>query len=271
MKSRDFSLIVLCFNDAEFLAETLQSLSTELEAKDELIVIDSSSDRCQVPKLLSQYAWEASLSYEWTEPRGVYAAQNRGIAVADGKWIQILGAGDRLLPGGRQLLDSVVTASPGCRIHVFGQVTGLEGSPINIQRPSPRGVWPHQSIVVASEVHHVHGGYDTTLRIVADQVFFAKVRHLEPWASHDELLTYYDLSGLSSRFNLKTGKELYLKWRSLGRSAPVSAFRGFLSPWARSLLERILGKKRVASLKRFINPVAYGQVGSMPPPDRACR
>lgn len=254
------SVIIPAFNDFLELEETLRSLMDELQPRDEVLVVDSSTDASRVPSLLKALSLSCSWECYWVPPAGVYAAQNHGIVRARAPWIQVLGAGDRLLPGGRALIAEQLKRRPEVKIHIFGQVTGERNQPVNRLFATPSGVWPHQSVIVSRSVHEEFGLFDEALRLVSDQLFFARVRHQVPWKIHTDLLTYYDLSGVSSRVTMAQSRELFLKWRALGRGPLPSFLRAFIFPRIRLVLEAFLGKRRAAYLKRFFNSEAYGRL-----------
>lgn len=256
----NLSVVVPAFNDFSELEETLRSLSEELQPDDEVLVVDSSTDAIRVPSLLKALPLRCFSQCYWVPPAGVYAAQNYGIVRARAPWVQVLGAGDRLLPGGRALIAEQLERRPEVKIHIFGQVTGESNHPVNRLFATPAGVWPHQSVIISRTVHEEFGLFDENLRLVSDQLFFARVRHQVPWRIHSDLLTYYDLSGVSSRVTIAQSKELFLKWRALGRGVLPSVLRAFVFPRIRLVLEAFLGKRRAAYLKRHFNSEAYGRL-----------
>lgn len=253
------AIIIPCYNDYNALIVTLESLKNNLIDVDEVIVVDSSPSNDEIKSILKGEV-DLNIQYRWTPPSGVYAAQNIGVKMSSSDWIQILGCGDLLMQDARGLIDRAISSSPEAKIHVFRQFTGLDGRPINILIPSDCGVWPHQSIVVSSDVYDEMGEYNETLKLVSDQLFFAKARKIFNWKIHDQVLTYYDLDGISSRVSLSQSREVYLKWRALGRGRFNSFFRAVVSPWSRLLLEAVLGKRTVARLKKFIKPKSYSSI-----------
>jgi hypothetical protein len=137
-------------------------------------------------------------------------------------------------------------------LHIFYQkAVGAKFSGY-IFKPDPRSIWPHQSIVMARSLHDKLGLYDTKMQLAADQIFFAKARCQVAWEIHSQVLTFYDLNGLSSVVSLAASREIYILWRSLGRSPMVSFLRAYLMPFMRQILLRVLGPGGVSIVKRLL-------------------
>ena len=89
------SIVTVVFRDRGELEHILRNVFTFDTSQFELIVIDGGSDDGTV-ELLQQ--WDGKIDYWLSEPdSGLYHAMNKGRAVAKGKFLFHLNAGDRLL------------------------------------------------------------------------------------------------------------------------------------------------------------------------------
>lgn len=246
------SVITLCFNDFLAFSETLASLSGELRAGDELIVVDSSSDKKQAAKLILKAKMSCDVTQLWMPPEGVYSALNAGVLAAKRDWIQVINSGDGMIPGARAELTRVLDDSPKIPIHVFSQKTVGAKFSGYIFKPNPKSIWPHQSIVMARSLHARLGLYDSNMKLVADQLFFAKARREVAWKIHSAVLTFYDLNGVSSIVSLTASREGYILWRSLGRNPLVSFLKAYLMPAIRAILMKLIGSGGVGIVKRLL-------------------
>lgn len=242
------SVITPCYNDFDNFESTLTSLRGELRQSDELVVVDSSTDRERARIVIERARFLGFVRYVWIPPSGVYGAQNRGLSEATGTWIQIINSGDQLLPYARRVIDEALAASPDIEIHVFAQqARGNEGETY-VFSPTGQSVWPHQSIVVARHVYDALGPYPERFRYAADQIFFAEARKRRRWAIHPFRLTEYLLGGFSASVNFTHSREIYILRRLLGRGRFRSFNAAFVLPPARRLLEIFIG---VNSTTRF--------------------
>ena len=257
--SNPLSVVTACYNDIEKLETTLASFRGELQAGDELLIIDSSSDWGRVRLLVENSQLSCTYKYCWTPPGGVYQAQNRGILDSSFKWIQIVNAGDCFLPGARLAIDEAIDAFPGASLHVFRQLAIGSDGPAYVFTPTPGSVWPHQSIIVHRSVYDREGNYLEKYRFGADQMYFARVRGSQPWELHPFVLTSYLLGGLSAGISFRHLREVFWVRRALGEGFVRSAVRAFVLPVARKLLENTFGAVFVTRLKsrlyRYYTPV----------------
>ncbi|MEZ4799540.1 MAG: glycosyltransferase family 2 protein [Flavobacteriales bacterium] len=89
-----FSIIIPCFNAEELIDATLNSISLQTCDDLEVILVDGGSNDNTL-EVASNY--KQIIGYQISEPdNGIYDAINKGIAVSNGTYILVLGAGDKL-------------------------------------------------------------------------------------------------------------------------------------------------------------------------------
>lgn len=99
------SVIVPCFNNAEFVQQAIQSVLQQGYPHIEVIVIDDGSRDSSLDII---QAFGDAIRWETQPNQGAPAARNRGLALARGTYVKFLDADDILLPGsiGRQVQQS---------------------------------------------------------------------------------------------------------------------------------------------------------------------
>lgn len=86
------SIITICYNNRQGLEKTLRSVCSQLTPDVEYIVIDGGSTDGSV-ELIKQY--EKHITHWVSEPdKGIYNAMNKGIAIAQGEYINFMNSGD---------------------------------------------------------------------------------------------------------------------------------------------------------------------------------
>lgn len=108
------SVIIPCFNCGPKLRATIESVLSQREGLYELIVVDGGSTDGTLD-IVSEFA--ESLRYVSEKDKGVYDAINKGVRMSRGKYVFILGAGDRLRDG---VLSRVADMLPREPSFVYG-------------------------------------------------------------------------------------------------------------------------------------------------------
>lgn len=243
-----FSIVVPTRDNLTEFRATIDSILSEAPPCSEIIIVDSSNPPIPSPEIqrINDSRYIARLIH--TEPRGIFEAINDGIKLAKGNWIVVLTAGDGFVSGARQLLESLGDSTED--VYVFSQnVLDPEYNFLYQYNPTDRSVWPHQSVVVRSNVYSTHGLYDVQFRVSADARFFAKIRLSTNYLIRPEVLTFFCLGGISNQFSIRSSMEIVSLHRQMGRSTLYCLWRGFISPLLRSLLVILLGQRRVSIIK----------------------
>jgi len=99
------TIIIPCYNQDQFLAETLQSVLAQTYANWECVIIDDGSTDGSARIAKQSVCSDTRFKYIWQENKGVSVARNTGLANATGDYIQFLDADDLLVP--EKLLVSI--------------------------------------------------------------------------------------------------------------------------------------------------------------------
>lgn len=166
------SIITICYNSADTLEETIQSVLAQDYPLLDYIIIDGGSTDGTL-EIIKKY--ESRLGYTCSEPdNGISDAFNKGIAHSRGAIIGIINSDDILLPGALQAVasgyDGVHDLYRGNTIIVNPQ-TGFRG------REVPSMKFPltplmisvaHQGTFISQAAHQKWGTYDVAFRYMMD-------------------------------------------------------------------------------------------------------
>jgi len=106
------SVIIPCYNLGEFVAETVHSALAQKGCDVEVVLIDDGSTDPNTIRKLDELDTEPAVVFMRTGNRGVAAARNAGIDIAQGEFLLFLDADDRLLPGALAKMIEVLNAHP---------------------------------------------------------------------------------------------------------------------------------------------------------------
>lgn len=162
------SIVIPCYNQGQFLSESIGSVLDSDFNDYEIIVVDDGSTDPETTSLLAQ------LDYPHTrlirqENRGLAGARNRGIAEAKGTFILPLDADDRIGPQYISRAVNALKADPGlgivyCQAEKFGAESGPWRLPRFSRLRMALGNVIFCSALFRRQDWHIVGGYDERLR-----------------------------------------------------------------------------------------------------------
>ena len=106
--------IVLCYNQGRFVVEALESLRAQTYPNLHLVVIDdcSKDDSVEVIRNWLDRFWPSAVFLAHTANMGVCRTCNDGLAQAKGKYLRLIAADDRWVPGSLLRQVEVMEADP---------------------------------------------------------------------------------------------------------------------------------------------------------------
>jgi glycosyltransferase involved in cell wall biosynthesis len=170
-----FSIITPSYNARAALNDTFESVMDQAPTLFEYWVIDGrSSDG--TPEWLGERTepW-----FHWISGRdaGVYDAMNKGIGLAQGRFLLFLGAGDILLPGSLKRVAEFIQQDPTPALRfIYGDVRDMQtGLPFTAGRFTKTRICRenicHQGIFYERSVFDLLGGYELDYPVLADWAF----------------------------------------------------------------------------------------------------
>lgn len=188
MKPPHISIITVCFNAANFIEQTIQSVLSQSYPWIEYIVIDGGSTDGTV-EIIRRH--ESRLTYWHSGPdRGIAHAFNLGLTQAHGDWLLYLNADDLLLePTGIEHMAAHLAQHQDADV-VFGQMVSLTrekhpkpaplcrigGHPWRWQEFRRMNMIPHQAAFTRREYFDRVGRFDETFRMAMDYEHFLRAK-----------------------------------------------------------------------------------------------
>lgn len=196
------SIITINYNNVKGLEKTIESVINQTFIDYEYIVIDANSTDGS-KEIIEKYA--DKITYWVSEPdKGIYNGMNKGIGLAKGEYCLFLNSGDRLI-------------NTNVLLHIFKMNYSQDIVYFDIKTDKgiikyPRklnfnlfftGTICHQATLIKLSLFEEMGNYNEEIKIVADWEFFCKAILLnKEFKKGKEILSYYDLTGISSDKNI---------------------------------------------------------------------
>jgi glycosyltransferase involved in cell wall biosynthesis len=203
------TVVIPTFRDAR-IAQALDSIASQKNIQLEVIVVDGANEPAAFHSLPT-YSFPLTFIHE--KDNGVFDAMNKGIAVAKGEWIYLLGSDDVL--ANENSLSNLISLRAQADL-VFGNVenTGLSHSATTkIHTPSfPHGmIWKHtlhQQGVLYKRALFQERNFNKTYQILGDYEFHFHLKNKNVKVEYvNETVARCDANGLSKRYVWKLYKE----------------------------------------------------------------
>lgn len=171
MENSKISVITVCYNAADTLEKTIQSVLGQTYPNIEYIIIDGGSTDGTVDII---HKYTDRIAYWVSEPDGgIYDAMNKGIERATGEWINFMNAGDIFCD--KFVLTNILSNDSVNQysflfsdFYIYGK-----GMKQKISASYEKGMLLHQSIIYKRELHDRFGKYIVTPNyVVSDYLFF---------------------------------------------------------------------------------------------------
>lgn len=196
------SVIIPCYNQAQFLGEAIESVRAQSYPHAEIVVVDdgSTDDPAEVVR------HHPGVGFFRQQNQGPAAARNTGFRQSKGLYATFLDADDRLLPDALEIGARHLAANPECAF-VSGhcRYIAANGSPL----PTPRQpvvdsehylallhknyVWAGSTVLHRRECLAAVGGYNTSLSVkgAEDYELYLRVSREYPVFCHGETVAEY--------------------------------------------------------------------------------
>lgn len=178
--------------------ESVANLKTEHEH----LIYDGASTDGTVELLRELEAKTPGLKVVSEPDAGIYNALNKGVRNAKGEWFYVLGCDDEILKP--DIVGSLITegdcANAGMvAAPVFTSYDGRSILKIFKSRLIGGGAYPHQGLLMRTELIIALGGFDESYRLAADYELILKAICLnKPIIVTQSAFSYYDTHGASS-------------------------------------------------------------------------
>jgi glycosyltransferase involved in cell wall biosynthesis len=169
MKQVLFSVIIPSYNCGPKLEATIESVLSQQAGLYEIIVVDGGSTD-ETLDVIRKFA--GRLRYVSESDRGVYDAMNKGVAMSAGKYVFILGGGDRLRGGALQRVAALLPDEPS---FAYGDAY-LERHGVLMGGATERADFIRtnicqQAIFYERTIFGMLGGFDLKYKVYADWAF----------------------------------------------------------------------------------------------------
>ena len=208
----DISVIIPSYNRAAVLFRAIDSVLAQTSPVEEIIVIDDGSVDDTKTRITEQYP---NIRYFYQQNSGVSAARNRGIKVAQSKWVAFLDSDDSWLPDKIECIRNARQQHPDHKLFHSDEIWIRKGVRVNAMNKHHKyGGWifnhclplcviSPSAVVIQAEIFDMVGLFDESLPACEDYDLWLRICHQYPVHFIEQpLITKYGGHDdqLSSRF-----------------------------------------------------------------------
>jgi glycosyltransferase involved in cell wall biosynthesis len=200
------SVIVPCYNAAEFLEEALRSVLAQSYPEVEVLVVDDGSTDNS-----AEIARRFPVRYIRQENRGLSEARNTGIRESKGSYLVFLDADDRLKPRAIETGLAALAPRPDCALTVGDHVFIAPDSSYLADSVKERHLHSHyeallrsnfiemiSSVLFRRSIFDEVGGFDATLRVAEDYELYLRIARGWPICCHPVIVAEYRMHGTNT-------------------------------------------------------------------------
>lgn len=225
-----FSIIICTYNAAKKLPKTLDSILAQTYKNYEIVIIDgASTDGTQGVIKEYEHKFEGRLRWISEKDEGLYNALNKGLKLAKGDFLNVVGAGDWLEEDALKKAVECIDKNPNADA-VYGKLRvwdkGLKNSYLLQSGPDMLLGHPmqHPALYYKRELHDTYGFYSENYKIASDYLFCMKAFLVgnAKAVAFDEIVDNFITDGISSTNTDQCDKENMMVRQQLGLNPLVS-------------------------------------------------
>jgi len=233
------SIIIPCYNQAQFLREAIQSALAQTYPHREIFIVDDGS----TDNTAEVTAGYRDVRYIRQENSGVSTARNTGLKESRGEYLVFLDADDRLLPEALEIGVDCLRQHPECAfasghsrfITADGSFLSKSEQPYitrdhYLELLRGNYIWCPGSVIYRRSVFEIVKGFDTSLGPGADYDLYFRITRQSPVFCHNHFVAGYRIHGSSmsadhSLMLQDTLKALNAQWEFVkGSNRHIEAF-----------------------------------------------
>ncbi len=202
-KSFVITIVTVCFNSENTIRRTIESLLNQTYQDFEYIIIDGGSSDGTID-IIKEYEHLFSDRIKWkSEPdNGIYDAMNKGIRLAQGKFIGLLNSDDWYEPNTIETVYNEILKQEDIDVF-YGYIRLIkEGVEYMVRRNNYKfifegtGLIQHPTCFISKKAYDEVGEYDTSYKICADQDMMLRIiKSGKKYYAIDEILTNFMIGG----------------------------------------------------------------------------
>lgn len=243
-----FSIITANYNGGKTLVKTIESILEQTYNNVEYIIIDgkSTDNSVEIIESYKKKFKEKKYEYNWVSEKdsGIFNAMNKGIEIASGDIIGIIGSDDWYERETLEIVANEFEKDKELKM-VYGILRTVSNNKFQqiIGDYNSYGRGQHPTVFLKKEVYKRYGNYNEKYKIAADTDFLLKLKNEKiNYKFVEKILTNFSTEGISSTSFLNSSLEELKTSYLNGKYGTKERLVRYIYIWLRYFSEKILKK-----------------------------
>lgn len=165
------SIIIATFNSGKLIKTALDSIRNQSYQNWECLIIDGVSKDETISILEEYQSLDKRFRYISEPDKGIYDALNKGVSLAKGEWIYVLGSDDTITKDGLfRMMNNNDVCDVKCGNIIFNNNGSLKynKSASNLNQLRKNMIYSHQAIIMKKKIFEEIGYFNLEYSISAD-------------------------------------------------------------------------------------------------------
>lgn len=250
-----FSIITASYNSAKTIQKTIESVLVQDFTDFEYIIIDGNSndETINIIKSFERSFSEKNIPFRYIseKDKGIYDAWNKGLDLAEGKWISFLGSDDTYIPGALKLYHQEINKKSESINYISSQVQLVNDKGENLNIFGKKYNWDKvirdiDTAQVGSfhkrELFDLNGKFSTEYKIVGDLDFYIRCKDFIKPAYFGQVTANMLNTGVSNQIYTALKEALNVKLH-YGYLSKRIVYYDFISSLAKCYIKILIKKK----------------------------
>jgi len=250
-----FTIITVCYNSVQTIAQTIESVLNQSINDLEYLIIDGGSTDGTI-ELVKEYEprFSGRLTFISEKDKGIFDAMNKGLKMAKGKLIGIINSDDWYDRSTLQLVEEQYNIQKKEGVY-YGLLMNYIGDRLYYAAGYHHNflhenIVSHPTCFISNSIYRQYGNFDLQYRLAADYDLILRFHQNKvPFFFIPHVLAHFRLGGSTDKYKIKSKTEAFQILYRHGYHTKLRYYKCLISSYLQYFFRRLF----INHLKRLLN------------------